>query len=187
MTLRQFRRDFPFIAYGDEYSRWRKVGKYYKWLFDRLHTEGPTQYTAHEWRKLHCEFEWRVKNFNKLFRNLPRPTKEQYNSDPFAVGKWPEDSLDAVKKFIASDVKCGECARNVAAILTENDYQATVLGEMQYESSKKRHSRNGSRKKPDKEPNGKKEPRINGLAIPEYVRTIERAHEATKHSKLVFK
>lgn len=40
---------------------------------------------------------------------------------------------------------------------------------------------------PDEEPNGKKEPRINGLTIPEYVRTMERAHEATKNSKLVFK
>ena len=34
---------------------------------------------------------------------------------------------------------------------------------------------------------GKKEPRINGLTIPEYVRTMECAHEATKNSKLVFK
>ena len=32
-----------------------------------------------------------------------------------------------------------------------------------------------------------KEPRINGLTIPEYVRTMERAHEATKNSKMVFK
>ena len=42
-------------------------------------------------------------------------------------------------------------------------------------------------KEPKTEPNGKKEPRINGLTIPEYVRTMERAHEATKNSKLVFK
>ena len=40
---------------------------------------------------------------------------------------------------------------------------------------------------PDKEPNGRKEPRINGLTIPNYIRTIERAYEATKNSKLVFK
>ena len=40
---------------------------------------------------------------------------------------------------------------------------------------------------PKPEPNGKKEPRINGLTILEYVRTMERAHEATKNSKLVFK
>jgi len=32
-----------------------------------------------------------------------------------------------------------------------------------------------------------KEPRINGLTIPDYVRTMERAHEATKNSQLVFK
>ena len=42
-------------------------------------------------------------------------------------------------------------------------------------------------KEPKMEPNGKKEPRINGLTIPEYVRIMERAHEATKNSKLVFK
>lgn len=40
---------------------------------------------------------------------------------------------------------------------------------------------------PKTEPNGKKEPRINGLTIPEYIRTMERAHEATKNSTLVFK
>lgn len=40
---------------------------------------------------------------------------------------------------------------------------------------------------PKTEPNGKKEPRINGLTIPEYVRAMERAHEATKNSNLVFK
>ena len=143
MTLRQFREDYPFIAYGDEYSRWKKIGKYYRWLFDRLHTEGPTQYTVHEWRKLHFEFEWYVNNFNKLFRNLPKPTREQYNSecDPFVVGKWPEDSLDVIKKFITSNAKCGECAKNVAAILTENDYQSTVLGERQYESNKDKHKK----------------------------------------------
>lgn len=33
----------------------------------------------------------------------------------------------------------------------------------------------------------KKEPRIHGYTIPEYVKLIERAHEATKNSKLVFK
>lgn len=43
------------------------------------------------------------------------------------------------------------------------------------------------KKEPKTEPNGKKEPRINGLTIPEYVRIMERAHEATKNSKLVFK
>ena len=33
----------------------------------------------------------------------------------------------------------------------------------------------------------KKEPKINGLTIPEYVKVMERAHEATKKSTLVFK
>lgn len=32
-----------------------------------------------------------------------------------------------------------------------------------------------------------KEPRIHGYTIPEYIKLIERAHEATKNSKLVFK
>ena len=40
---------------------------------------------------------------------------------------------------------------------------------------------------PKTEPNGKKEPRINGLTIPEYIKVMEQAHEATKNSKLVFK
>ena len=40
--------------------------------------------------------------------------------------------------------------------------------------------------KPVKEEEWEPEPEP-GLTIPEYVRTMERAHEATKHSKLVFK
>ena len=43
----------------------------------------------------------------------------------------------------------------------------------------------------DKEPavggSRAREPRINGLTIPDYVRTMERAHEATKNSQLLFK
>ena len=50
----------------------------------------------------------------------------------------------------------------------------------------------GKPKKEQKEPkkkksDGKKEPKINGLTIPEYVKVMEQAHEATKHSTLVFK
>ena len=33
----------------------------------------------------------------------------------------------------------------------------------------------------------KKEPLIHGMTIPEYIRVMERAHEATKNSTLVFK
>ena len=33
----------------------------------------------------------------------------------------------------------------------------------------------------------KKEPLIHGMTIPEYIKVMERAHEATKNSKLVFK
>ena len=43
-------------------------------------------------------------------------------------------------------------------------------------------------KEPEKEKScGKKEPKINGLTIPEYIEVMERAHEATKNSTLVFK
>jgi hypothetical protein len=38
-----------------------------------------------------------------------------------------------------------------------------------------------------KKSNAKREPKINGLTIPEYIEVMERAHEATKNSKLVFK
>ena len=41
--------------------------------------------------------------------------------------------------------------------------------------------------KPKKEQKEPKEPKINGLTIPEYVRVMEQAHEATKGSQLVFK
>lgn len=47
----------------------------------------------------------------------------------------------------------------------------------------------GKPKKEQKEQksDSKKEPRIHGYTIPEYIKLIERAHEATKNSKLVFK
>lgn len=41
---------------------------------------------------------------------------------------------------------------------------------------------NNKKKKPDK-----KEPLIHGYTVPEYIKLIEKAHEATKNSKLVFK
>ena len=50
----------------------------------------------------------------------------------------------------------------------------------------------GKPKKEQKEPKrkksgNKKEPKINGLTIPEYIKVMEQAHEATKNSTLVFK
>lgn len=41
---------------------------------------------------------------------------------------------------------------------------------------------NSKKKKSDK-----KEPLIHGYTVPEYIKLIEKAHEATKNSKLVFK
>ena len=38
-----------------------------------------------------------------------------------------------------------------------------------------------------KKSDGKKEPLIHGYTVPEYIKLIEKAHEATKNSKLVFK
>ena len=39
----------------------------------------------------------------------------------------------------------------------------------------------------EKEGNKKKEPLIHGYTVPEYIQLIEKAHEASKNSKLVFK
>ena len=44
------------------------------------------------------------------------------------------------------------------------------------------YSGNSKKKKPDK-----KEPLIHGYTVNEYVQLMEKAHEATKNSKLVFK
>ncbi len=45
----------------------------------------------------------------------------------------------------------------------------------------------GNKKKSVKKSDSKEEPRIHGYTVPEYIKLIEKAHEATKHSKLVFK
>ena len=143
MTLSLFRKSYPFIAYGDEYKRWKRAKKWYKWLFDRLHTEGPTEYTCHDWRKLHFKFECHLEKFNEAFKALPKPTREQYNSDydPLVVGKWPEDAIDLLEKFILQDTYCREDANEVAAILTKNDYQVNVLKMKQYESNKVKYGK----------------------------------------------
>ena len=143
MTLSLFRKSYPFIAYGDEYNRWKKAKKWYEWLFDRLHTEGPTEYTCHDWRGLHSKFECHIKKFKEAFKALPKPTKEQYNSDYDirVVGKWPEDAIDLIEKFILQDTYCREDAKNVAAILTKNDYQVNVLKMNQYESNKVKYEK----------------------------------------------
>ena len=143
MTLSLFRKNYPFIAYGDEYNRWKKAKKWYEWLFDRLHTEGPTEYTCHDWRKLNFKFESHIMMFNEAFKALPKPTKEQYNSDYDinVVGKWPEDAIDLIEKFILRDTYCREDAKEVAAILTKNDYQVNVLKMKQYESNKVKYEK----------------------------------------------
>ena len=123
MTFESIRERYPFIAYGEEYAHWCKRRKWYKWLYKRLHTEHPTSQTCHEWRRLHWVYKTAFDEYEKAFKVLPKPTKEQHNRN-----------YD--KKFLKEANYCRDVAKDVAAIITENDYHVNVLKEKTYDSTK---------------------------------------------------
>ena len=141
MNFEDFRKHYPFIAYGEEYTTWCKRRKWYKWLYNRLHTERPTEKTCHEWRRLHWVYKNALDEYEKSFKALPKPTKEQYSdmddpNYPWTTGKWPEDATEQIKAFLEEANHCGSVAKDVAAILTEKDYRLNVLHEKTCDSTK---------------------------------------------------
>lgn len=144
MTIDQLRKKYPFISYGAEYDRWKRIGKWYKWLSERIMSERPTTNTLHEWRKLAIYFQSELRKRNALFKKLPKPTKEQYSDQddpdyPWTTGKWPEDAMADIRMFANAEDKCYNMSRDVAAILTENDYYTDVVEQKTYESNKEKY------------------------------------------------
>ena len=138
MDLEDFRKRYPFIAYGEEYASWGKQRKWYKWLYNQLHTERPTPHVCHEWRRLHWVYKTALDEYETAFKVLPKPTKEQHNRtyDIDVVGKWPEEATEDIKEFLGKSEYCDVVAREVAAIITENNYHINVLKEKTYDSTK---------------------------------------------------
>lgn len=138
MNFDDFRRCYPFIAYGEEYAIWGKLMKWYKWLYNRLHIERPTECVCHEWRRLHWVYKTTLDECESAFKALPKPTKEQHNRnyDIDVVGKWPEDAMKEIKAFFEKANYCRSVAKDVAATLTEKDYHLNVLKEKTYDSTK---------------------------------------------------
>ena len=138
MDFDDFRKRYSFIAYGEEYAHWCKRRKWYKWLYNQLHTERPTSSTCHEWRRLHWVYKTALDEYEKAFKVLPKPTKEQHNRDYDidVVGKWPEEAIEDIKEFLKKANYCKDVAKDVAAIITENDYHVNVLKEKTYDSTK---------------------------------------------------
>lgn len=137
MKFDDFRKCYSFVAYGEKYDSWSKQRKWYKWLYNRLHTERPTEMTCHEWRRLHWVYRTAIDEYEKAFKILPKPTKEQHNRDydTDVVGKWPEEATEDIKKFLEKSNYCKNVAKDVAAILTEKDYRLNVLNEKTYDST----------------------------------------------------
>ena len=148
MNFENFRRTYSFIAYGEEYANWVRRRKWYKWLYKRLHNDRPTTYTCHEWRRLHWVYKTALDEYEKAFKVLPKPTKEQHNRnyDIDVVGKWPEEATGDIKKFLKKSNYCNDVAKDVAAIITENDYHINVLKEKTYDSTKDMEKGWGKRK-----------------------------------------
>jgi len=150
MTIDQLRKSYPFISYGSEYDMWKKNTKWYKWLLDRIMSERPAHDTDHDWCKLAIYLQVELKKRNNLFKKLPKPTKEQIKDEndpeyPWIDGKWPEDRMPDIRVFANVEEKVRELSRQVAAILTENDYCVNVLKQKTYESRKeKQEKRNRS-------------------------------------------
>ena len=138
MNFDDFRKTYPFIAYGEEYANWSSQMKWYRWLYKRLHTERPTDRIYHEWRRLHWVYKIAFDECESAFKVLPKPTKEQHNRnyDIDVVGKWPEEATKDIKKFLKKTNYCNDVAKDVAAILTEKDYHLNVLKEKTYDSTK---------------------------------------------------
>jgi hypothetical protein len=139
MTIDESRKHYPFISYGSEYDLWEKTGKWYKWLLDRILSERPSEGTDHDWNKLAIWLQFELKERNALFRQLPKPTKEQYSDKddpdyPWTTGKWPEDAMPAIRTFAEKEAKCHDVGEKVAAILTKNEYCKKVLKQKTYKS-----------------------------------------------------
>lgn len=138
MTIKQFRKTYPFIPYGSEYELWKKIGKLYKWLLGKIVSERPAIGMYHEWRKITIWFQDELKKRNSMFRNLPKPTKEQnYDNNDLTKkkkGKWPEHSMEKIQEFADEEEECWKLSRRVAAMLTENEYYVKVLKQKTYKS-----------------------------------------------------
>ena len=68
------------------------------------------------------------------------------NYDIDVVGKWPEEAIGDIKKFLEESDYCRDVAKDVAAILTEKDYHLNVLKEKTYDSTKDLMKGRGKRK-----------------------------------------
>ena len=138
MILEDFRKSYPFIAYGEEYANWCKRMKWYKYLYNRLYTDIPSEYNYNMWRWLYGTYKNALDECEKAFKVLPKPTKEQHNRnyDISVVGKWPEKAIKDIKKFLGKYDQCNDVATDVAVILTKNDYHTNVLNEKTYDSIK---------------------------------------------------
>ena len=138
MNLKDFRQLYPFIAYGEEYANWCKRMKWYKYLYNRLYTDIPSEYNYNMWKWLYGTYKNALDECENAFKVLPKPTKEQHNRnyDITVVGKWPEKSTKNIKKFLRKYDQCNDVATDVAVILTENDYHINVLKDETCDSMK---------------------------------------------------
>lgn len=101
----------------------------------------PCSHTCYEWRGLDGNYYLALKAREDAFKRLPKPTKWRIKDEndpeyPWKPGKWPEKSTPEVRKFFKAEEECSRIAKDVAAILTLNDYHTKVLGEEKYRSSK---------------------------------------------------
>ena len=141
MTIDEFRKNYPFIAYGSQYDMWKWNTKWYKWLLDRIMNERPAKTTDHDWCKLAIYLQVDLKKRNDLFKKLPKPTKEQTKDDddpdyPWTEGKWPEDAMPAIREFAKKEDDVKILADKVSSILTMNDYCVNILKQKTYKSRK---------------------------------------------------
>ena len=65
MTIDELRKNYPFIAYGNQYQFWEKLTQWYSWLLERIVSERPAKSTDHDWVKLAICFH------NETAKNSP--------------------------------------------------------------------------------------------------------------------
>lgn len=141
MNLDEMRKHYPFISYGDEYQLWEKNTEWYNWLLDRITTEEHASGVGHEWNTVSAWLFSLLRDRDKLFKALPKPTKEQISDQddpdyPFKEGKCPEQELPAIREFAVVEAKTRKMSRRVAAVLVENEYCINVLKQKTYPSKR---------------------------------------------------
>jgi len=148
-TIASLRKNYPWLAYGNEYDVMKSELKYFDWLINKLENEKPGDRACHEVRSCVSHLSQATEQYKKLFEKLPEPTGEQRNGnyDPFIEGLWPEDRLEDIENAWFKMQVTKDVAKRAADSLVRSEYAKEILHDKVCKSIKEiRKTRRGDRK-----------------------------------------